>query len=230
MQFFPSAFAQLRSSRSMIALILIVSAFLIGIIVLLSLLEGIPISKLTQDPTAIVGAPIYTGFLSQIGIFFWSGSAAICMFSAKVIPRDSGNVMVKRFFFVSGLLTLLLGFDDVFLLHEAFFPYIGFPEKALIVSYAGLILLYLALFFSIILKTEYVLLGMSLFFFGISIALDLINPRGIDPFLFEDGAKLVGIVSWLTYFYRSAVSTVCQNVAQQGTAPDDNSAALHCRR
>ena len=53
-----------------------------------------------------------------------------------------------------------------------------------------------------------VLLGMALAFFGISITLDLLEPRGLDPYLFEDGAKLAGIVSWLSYFSRTGAFAV----------------------
>jgi hypothetical protein len=226
----PSPLAQCRSSWRMIGLILSVSAVLVGVVLLLHFSKGIPYGKLTRDPLTIVGAPLYTGFLSQIGIFFWSASTAVSMISAKVLSRHPESLKSKRLLFDSGLLTLVLALDDVFLLHEAFFPYFGVPEEAVFVSYAGCMLFYLVRFYSIILKTEYVLLGMALIFFGVSITLDLLEPHGIPPFLFEDGAKLVGIVSWLSYFFRVGVYAVYHNTAQQGAAPDGYSAALHSRR
>ena len=214
----------------MIGLILAVSAVLVGVVLLLHFWKGIPIGRLTRDPTSIVGSPLYTGFLSQIGIFFWSASAAICLFSAKVLSRHPDSLKIKCFLFVSGLLTLVLGLDDVFLLHEKFFPYLGVPEKAVFVIYAVFVLFYLVRFYSIILKTEYILLGMALVFFGVSVTIDLFQPYGIDRYLFEDGAKLVGIVSWLAYFFRVGAFAVYCNAAQQGAAPDGYSAALHSRR
>jgi hypothetical protein len=203
---------QLESSRLAIGLILIVSTILIGAVWFLHLWKGIPIGHLTRDPHIIVSAPLYTGFLSQVGIFFWSASAAICIFTAKLLSKKSENLKIKRFLIVSGMLTLVLGLDDAFLLHEGISPYLGISEKAIFASYGGFVLFYLVRFYSIILKTEYVLLGLALFFFGLSIALDVIDPQGIDPFLFEDGAKLVGIVSWLAYFFRTSTSVVHHNV------------------
>lgn len=215
-----SPLRQFRSSWPTISLILAVSAVLVGVVLLLHLWKGVPISHLTRDPTAIIGVPFYTGFLSQIGIFFWSASAAVCMFNAKVLSRHSESLKIKRFLFVSGLLTLVLGLDDVFLLHEEFFPYFGVPEIVVFVSYAGFVLLYFVRFYSIILKTEYILLWMALVFFGVSSTLDLFNPLNVDSLLFEDGAKLVGIVSWLSYFFRAGASTVYYHAAQHGAAHD----------
>ena len=205
-----SPLARFRLSWPMIVLILAVSAVLVGVVLLLHFWKGIPIGRLTRDPTAIVGVPLYTGFLSQIGIFFWSASTAVCIFSAKVLSRHPDSLEIKRFLFVSGLLTLVLGLDDVFLLHEDFFPSFGVPEKVVFVSYAGIVLFYLVRFYSIILNTNYILLGMALVFFGVSITLDLFSH---GSYLFEDGAKLVGIVSWLSYFFHVGAYAVYRDAA-----------------
>lgn len=192
-----------------------VSAVLMSVVLLLHFWKGISIDRLTCDPTAVVKAPSYTGFLSQVGILFWSASAAICMFSAKVLSRHPDNLETKSFLFVSGLLTLVLCLDDVFLLHEQFLlSFFGIPEKVVFIGYAGFMLLYLVRFYSIILNTEYILLGMALVFFAVSIVLDFFDP---PIYLFEDGAKLVGIVSWLSYFFRVGTFAVCRNTVRQST-------------
>ena len=209
-----------RSSWRVISLILVISVVLLGAVLLLHYWKGIPIGNLTRDPITVVRAPPYTGFISQIGIFFWSASAAVCFLSAKVLSRlITVNLKIKCFLIVSGMLTLVLGIDDVFLLHEQFFPYFGVPEKAVLGSYAGFVLFYLVKFYSIILKTEFSLLAMALIFFGLSIILDLLQPHSVYSFLLEDGAKLVGIVSWLGYFFTTAASAIYHNSAQQITAP-----------
>src|SRR3972149_2923417 len=80
---------QFRSSCPMIGLILVVSAILIGAVVFLRLVKGIPTGDLTNDPSEIGGLPAYAGFLSQIGIFFWSASATVCFFCVTVLPRHT---------------------------------------------------------------------------------------------------------------------------------------------
>lgn len=201
----------------MIGVILAVSAVLVGMVLFLHLWKGIPIGRLTRDPAAISGSPFYVGLLSQIGIFLWSAAAAICLFSANGLSH-TGNLKVKPFLIVSGLMTLVLGLDDAFLIHEEVMPhFFGVPPEAVFVSYALLILLFLVVFNSVILKTEYVLLVMALICFGASVASDVFESPG---YLFEDGAKLVGIVSWLAYFFRTGTAALVHNVAQQAAAPD----------
>jgi len=46
------------------------------------------------------------------------------------------------------------------------------------------------------------LLAFAMLCFGTSVALDVLSPAAIDPFLLEDGFKFVGIVSWFVYFLR----------------------------
>ena len=207
---------QFRSSCPMIGLILVVSAILIGAVVFLRLVKGIPTGDLTNDPSEIGGLPAYAGFLSQIGIFFWSASATVCFFCVTVLPRHTDRHHLKRFLLISGLLTLFLGLDDTFLLHESVFPYFGIPEKFVFGSYGAFVLLYLFRFYPLILETEFVLMAIALFFFGVSIILDLLLPIGIfRSYLFEDGPKLIGIVSWLAYFLRVGKYSVTLDTAQK---------------
>jgi len=71
-------------------------------------------------------------------------------------------------------------------------------------SYAILVLILILNYYKTIFKTDYLLLGMAFFFFGLSVLLDLLDISGINPYVYEDGAKLFGIISWSFYFYYSA--------------------------
>lgn len=183
----------------------ITSAILIGLVLLIHFQIQIPIGRLTRDPVAIVEAPVYTGFFSQLGIFFWAFSAAICLFCALLMPKS--ELRIKSFYFFSGLLVLLLGLDDIFLLHEVVFPFLGIPEKITLLTYVVLALIYGITFFTVILQTDFILLVIAALFFGISVGLDLSHITGINPYLWEDGAKMIGIVSWFSYLFRSAYCT-----------------------
>jgi hypothetical protein len=185
-------------------LIFAVSALFIGLAWVLHIWKGIPLSSLTCDPIAIIDAPLYIGFLSQIGIFFWAASAAVCLFGAQTLSGNQNKREFKHFLFVSGLFSLFLGFDDIFLIHVQLFRYLGVSEIVVFTVYAGALLAYLVRFRTIILKTEYILLGAALLFFSVSIGFDLLFYLGLDETIFEDGAKLVGIITWLAYFFRSA--------------------------
>lgn len=193
-----------HSSCRLALLVAAGSAFLIGIVLFLQAWKGVPSDHLTRDPNAIFDMPLYIGFLSQVGIFLWSAASAVCLFSGALLASRPGNVVSSRFLYAAGLLSMLLGLDDAFLLHEQFFPFIGIPENAVYAIYACLMLSFLYGFREQILITGYPLLAAGLMFFAASVLLDLTQPEGIDVFLVEDGAKLVGIMSWMTYFAHAA--------------------------
>jgi len=197
-----------RSILPLICIILVASTFLISLVLLIHLKYEIPIGKLTRDPTAIGKIPPYYGFFSQIGVFCWFASVAVCIFSAVMLSLQIDKLNFKDFFFISGFLTLILGLDDAFLLHEKVLPALGFSEKGMFAIYAGIFLFYLIRFFPTILKTEYIIFAMAFIFFGISIALDIFDPHGINPYLFEDSAKLIGIISWLVYFFHTGLAVI----------------------
>ena len=204
-----SPWMQLRSILPAIRLILVVSAMSIGSVLILHLWKGVRIDQLTRDPAAITGTRPYIGFLSNIGIFFWSATSTVCFFGAALMAKQRNSLALKRFLRASGLLTLFLGLDDAFLLHEDLLPHhVGIWEPLTYVGYAGLGLFYLVRFYSVILDTEYLLLMLALFLLGISVSLDVVWDRHIIAlpsrivFLVEDGAKFTGIVSWLVYSAR----------------------------
>lgn len=205
---------QVRSNGSAFGLILSVSTLLIGTTVFLHHWMQIPYGNLTRDPTAVAGYPIYTGFLSQIGIFLWSATASAILSCVAFHPKTKNSLKFHRFLAVSGMLTILLGLDDMFLLHESFFPYIGIPENVIFACYLAFILLYLIRYFHVILETDYTVLGMALVFFGLSIVLDIVNPQFLEAYIFEDGAKLIGILSWMVYFLRTGFFR--RNLPSQG--------------
>lgn len=215
MRLIHSSQAQLRSIRPAIGLILAVCAIFLGTVLILHLWKGIRVDQLTRDPTAITGARPYVGFLSTIGLFFWSATASVCFLGAVLMNKQRGLLRLKRFLFASGLLILLLGFDDAFLLHEDFLPqHVGIPERLVYVGYAALGLFYLVRFNAVILNTDYLLLLLAWSLLGVSVSLDILLDRHIISlprriaFLLEDGAKFAGIVSWLVYSARVVESAM----------------------
>jgi hypothetical protein len=203
-----SLLAQSRSVFPAFGLILLVS-FLFSMAVLLLHWElDIPIGHLTRDPALVVHIPIYIGAFSIVGILFWFSSTAICLFSATLVsPRKQRSL--RQFLLVSGLFTLLLVLDDLFLLHEEVFPkYVGIPERVVEASYGILMLLYLLKFRAVIFKTEFLLFGLALGLFGFSLGLDVLPQDIYFRHLLEDGSKFAGIVTWLAYFARVSYSGI----------------------
>jgi hypothetical protein len=173
------------------------------IVIVLSTYKGIPLDTFTQDPTAIMDAPFYLGAFSNIGNMLWSGAAILCLFTAFIIKNKNFLREDYKFIFASGLITLLLAFDDMFLLHEEVLPnFLHVPENAVIVSYVNLFAIYIILFRRKIFSTEFVILFMAFFLIGLSTVIDILPlPIEKDSFL-EDAIKLFGVVSWFVYFCR----------------------------
>lgn len=169
-----------------------------------STVKNIPLDTLTKDPTALMNAPFYIGAFSNIGIMFWSGSVALCFFGAYRLSMIRVLKFQYYFMLASGFLSLMLGIDDLFQVHEYVFPhYFSIPKNAVFLTYANLILIYLLYFRKMIFETDYFILVLAFCFMGLA-AVSKIFPLPIpkDTFL-EDALKFFGIISWFTYYFRT---------------------------
>ncbi len=193
--------------------------FLLFLVVLASLKTGIPILNFTKDTISMTDMPPFFGVVSNIGILLWCASASICFLMSAIIRKYNQHISVYKrrelsiFFLCSGVITSILLLDDLFLLHEVIFPdYLNIPEKITYISYIIMIFLYLFRFRKTIIRiiTEGILLCFAFLFFGLSIGMDML-PITMDinvEYLFEDGFKLLGIVSWLGYFFRVSLKVL----------------------
>ena len=208
-----SVMARLRSAGTALAVAVAVPVFFLGLAVLVHVGERVPLSHLTRDPNAVSGAPPYLGFVSQLGILLWAGAVAVCIFSVWLLPprRQGAGAGTRGFLFASGLLTLMLAFDDVFQLHEQVIPRFVMSEKAVFACYGVTTVAYFVRFLPVLLTTDCLLLGAALACFGASMGVDLFGlpfRTSFDPILLEDGAKFVGIALWLAYFSRTAAAAI----------------------
>lgn len=197
---FSTVGASFKQNRSIILASLALPMSILFLAVMILKIKGIAIGFLTRDPNAICGNPYYAGFISQFGIFFWAGAAVICLFTYYLLIKQSIKSEMQPLLLFAGIFTLFLGADDVFQLHDGFFPHIGISEKLVLVCYASLMVYFLLRFRALILKTNFLLLLMALFFFGLSLIVDVLWLFQSIRHLLEDGFKLMGIVAWAFYF------------------------------
>ena len=201
-------FKQFSKDNFIYIIMLILSGVVFLTLFLLNYFLNVPLYVLAQEPTTVGNLPIYAGFLSQVGIFFWAGAIAI-NFMAYYIVRKSIHTQLKYFFLYVILLTVILCLDDIFLLHEIILGLkLGVPEILTFGVYGLAILFLLFYFYKLILLTNYLLLGLALMFFGGSMVVDLFDLFGSYSLLFEDGAKFLGIVSWFAYFFSTCFYAV----------------------
>lgn len=182
------------------------------------LLWGIPPENMLRDAAAVMEAPAYTGIISNFGFFLWSAAATICLLSAATQPR------ARRFWLAAAAITLVLLADDWLLLHENFFPvYLGISEHVVYGTYALALLWFLFRFRRLLLQSEFPLLLLAFVWFAASLGVDALDGYVYMPgfYLWEDGAKLFGIVSWLAFYGRFAYAMADRTIGQRMTQLPD---------
>jgi hypothetical protein len=190
-----------RTYYKQVLLLLLPGVALLAVIGLAGYRLDFDVSRLTRDPLAVTGSHPFIGFVSNLGAVFWSCATAVCLFSYIVLSDHRKRSDFRFFVLFGGLLSLLLLFDDLYMLHELFYrKYLGLNEKFVFLIYGVLILFYLVRFRKRILESEFLYLAMALALFALSIAVDRL-PEDLLPVhhLFEDGPKFLGILSWFGY-------------------------------
>jgi hypothetical protein len=221
---FPSTSAVVqRCSQDVpwLLILLTVTLALCGLIYGLSCigLKDLNAEMLLKDPAQIAGLPFYAGFFSNIGILLWTFTASVLFFCWALLKHLGTQTSPDTtFLFMAGVLSAILCWDDLFLIHEEIIPKVLFPkgswlhipEHFVYIGYALWGMAFVFLSRTIILsKTRYTLLPVALGLLALSAILD---STGISSFvkqkdlryLIEDGLKLGGIIVWTTYFVHSA--------------------------
>lgn len=176
---------------------------IIVLLVILSLQTFISFPYFSLDPILLIenGKP-YFGFLSYIGILLWCSTAAVCLFSSLILKKYNSESEWIKFLLASGLITTMMLVDDLFLFHEYIPNYIPINEKIIFSIYGVIILIFLIRFRKkIINNTKFLSLIVSFIFFVLSMIVDVFHDDKLAyHYSFEDGFKLLGIVSWFIYF------------------------------
>jgi hypothetical protein len=216
------------SSRQIISLakIYIPACLFIFSIWLLTENTKISIYELVADPAEVGNLAPYTGLVSIIGILLWCGAVSICFFSGYLLKiSKKSNPKWQLFFLVSAYIMLWLLIDDIFQLHENFStllfgaeaniaqtnkPLQHLLETILFAIYGSLFALYIFYFRKLIYQTELLVLILALLFFAISIVIDVLLEGMKGDFILEEGFKLLGIISLLTYYIRACYQKIKQ--------------------
>ena len=174
-------------------------------------------TQLTRDPAAVAGEGPHVGAVSSLGAVIWAAGAAVCLFVFLLLRYLSRAPELGRFFLASAMLTLLLLFDDLYLLHEYVFPFgLGIPETLVMATYGALGLAYLVVYRETILRTDWVLLAIAIGCFALSVGADVLPSQASSVALFEDIAKLFGIITWVGYFVATGLGAVSALVGVPG--------------
>jgi len=161
--------------------------------------------------------PACFGLLSNLGVVAWAASAAISLFVAAGASALEGQQKERHYLLACGLLSLLLGFDDLFLTHERILGRgLHVPDNLTFLSYAVIAATIVLGYRREVARTDLPLLALAGLAFGLSATFDNYARLARGRFLFEDGSKFVGITCWLSYVVRTAADTL---VRQRPEAP-----------
>ncbi|MBK9637949.1 MAG: hypothetical protein IPO63_09075 [Bacteroidetes bacterium] len=205
---------QFRKVTPVLLISWIVTTLTLLISIFVSINKDIELDNFTQDPNAQFNAPFYVGFFSNVGIMIWSAALSICFYGAWRTDAKTDK-RAQEFLIFSGLITMLMTFDDLFQLHELVFPkYLSISENMVYLTYLNIYMIYFIRFRRQLLNSDFIVLGISFFLLGLSTIIDILPlPIEKDTFL-EDAIKLLGAITWLIYFVRTADEVVEKNAVK----------------
>lgn len=164
--------------------------------------SGFTLTEILRDPAQQTGLSSFLGFVSNIGVWLWVSSAAICFYSVITNPW-AGSKSLSELMLLLGLLSLLLAVDDFFLLHDRYVY-----SKGIFLFYAICALAIFIRHYRKIIEIDgftFLLAGLLL---ASSVEID-INQRKIpldypQVQLIEEGCKFVGAAIWLFFAGQAA--------------------------
>jgi hypothetical protein len=169
--------------------------------------NGVEVSDLTRDTAAVLHGHPYDGMVSMLGLFLWSATAAMCFLTYNVIKNGSSSL--KGVFLFGGALSLFLGFDDCFQLHEEVFIHaFPFAEKLFYLVYVGSIIGYFFRFKNDLFETKFLFWVGAMVLFMISMLLDNIDPFVSHQVYYEDCCKFAGIFLWFMFYANTAYAAL----------------------
>jgi hypothetical protein len=158
--------------------------------------RNIPYGDLTRDPNAIHESPKYIGLLSQIGMIFWFSTAGVLLFSTIAMEKLFKTRSYFSFLGNACFLTLFLGIDDMFMLHDEL-AHRGIKEEYFYLFYGIWLMSTILYFKKTIIQTLYPLILVYSLLFGLSVIIDKLI---VEAYLTEDLLKFAGIINWTFYW------------------------------
>ena len=203
---------QARSLPSVLLLVYAPALLVLGAVFAASFKSDIPVAYFLRDAAGTLQVPSYIGLVSNLGALLWCACTAVCFFGSMLLRKTGADKEWSSFFLAAGLVTTVLLIDDLFMLHENVSQiYWRFGEKTVFALYGGMFLLFLVRFGKKIASTDFLVFVLACGLLGMSVLFDQMNePFGDNvpamSLLLEDGAKLLGILTWLLYFTRTGLA------------------------
>ena len=167
-----------------------------------------PVAFLTREPQVAVldgecsTRCTYAGLLSNLGVLIFAAGAVTCFLAAYLLTRPPQ--LWRSPLLWGGLVLVMLLVDDMFALHDFFFPpLIPRGEQVSEAAYALAGLAYVVVFRDALLRHAWILLPFGAAFFIVAAVLD---QAWEGHHAFEDGSKFLGIVTLTAFFVDMSVA------------------------
>jgi len=158
--------------------------------------------EILRDPAQQSEQSSFLGFLSNIGVWLWVSSAAICFFSA--MTGDLSNKDRHReLLFLVGMFSMIMAIDDFFLIHDRYIS-----QRFVYPTYAIFIGILLVRHYKKIMEIDgfsFLLACLLLLLSILSDAIQFLTPLPYSYVqVYEEGFKFIGIATWLYFICRMA--------------------------
>jgi hypothetical protein len=192
----------------LIVLVCGLGVLVLALLQLAALHTRVPMGVFTRDPLQLLGAPFYTGIVSNLGVLIGFGGAAVCLFAGAVLPQRSERSRMKQFLLWTGILTAVLVVDDLFMLHDIVIPdHLHIREQFVYAAYVVVAAAYAFSFWRVLWASGAALILIAVACAGLSVLMDqghaiyVLLGTDVIPtnYLIEDGTKFVSIASWAAY-------------------------------
>lgn len=163
---------------------------------------GIAAFYLLRDPNAVSSNPFYFGSLATGAALVWICGAMISLFVSLRMWRYGRRDQVWCLA-LPGVLALVLGLDDLFMIHDGLMPWLSLSEVYLFPLYAGLGALVAIALLKAGFVEDILLLLIGGGTFAVSIVIDVLADEAqVLTVSIEDTFKLAGIFFWTAYLLR----------------------------
>jgi hypothetical protein len=208
----------LRPLRPLVAVWLVA----VGALAVVIAQQRVPQRALLLDPVSTARLPWYTGLLSNVGVLTWCVAATTAAMTA-VATHVAGRSAATRLFAGGAAVSAVLLADDLLLIHSGLPGVVPLPKVVFELGLGGLVVLWIATNRAEVLRTRYHLLVAAAVALGVSVAVDTLRSDSVAALVAEDGAKLLGILAWATYFVATGRDVLRSTVRRTPGGPADGS-------
>ena len=112
---------------------------------------------------------------TKFRILFWAASVSILIFSYYILKKDKSSTDISGFLLYSGVLTALILFDDIFLIHHFFRKVLHIKNTFFYLIYPIGLITIVILYFKKIRETNSGIILFAIGFLGLGVVLDLLS-------------------------------------------------------